>query len=170
MNKREIEDILRTVGIDFFRVHEVDIPAGEYWLGREYQLHVTSDLIAYKFRSMLHRENGPALIQKDGSLQKWLLFDKLHRADGPAVTRIVEGKTYEEYYYYGMPHRVGGPALQGLDGSFKWYYHGRMHREDGPAWVIPNGPEVYAIDGVELDQDEYLRWVEKYKNYPLIIW
>jgi hypothetical protein len=42
----------------------------------------------------LHREDGPAIVYKDGT-QFWWLNDKLHREDGPAVIFPDGG----EYFY-----------------------------------------------------------------------
>ena len=41
-------------------------------------------VIEYKLDGVLHRENGPAVIQSDG-YKDWRLNGEFHRADGPAV-------------------------------------------------------------------------------------
>lgn len=167
---KQIEDVLRTVGPSAFLVHEDRIPPGLYWLGREYALKVDRYHMVFEFRRMRHRDNGPALISFDGTHEEWYQFDKLHRTDGPAVTRKRDHGTDVFYMSHGLPHRFGGPAMTYADGEMKWNWHGRLHREDGPAWIFPDGRESYYIDGFELTKGEHEDWVEKYKPYPLIIW
>lgn len=45
-------------------------------------------------------------------------------------------------------HRVGGPAVEYLDGSNFWWYDGKLHREDGPAYTNIN----YHDDGKRIIQ------------------
>ena len=59
-----------------------------------------------KGTSMLHREDGPAMIYDNGD-KYWYVNGKRHREDGPAV----------EFH----------------TGSESWYCNGKLHREDGPA-------------------------------------
>jgi hypothetical protein len=58
----------------------------------------------------IHREDGPALIQKDGK-QYWLQNGKLHRSNGPCVVYplsivepkfFLEGKLYKDEEEYWM--------------------------------------------------------------------
>ena len=35
---------------------------------------------------ILHRDDGPAIVQKDG-FQAWFMHGQCHRIDGPAITR-----------------------------------------------------------------------------------
>jgi hypothetical protein len=45
---------------------------------------------------------------------RWILNDKLHRADGPAVEHENGAK---QWYKYGKLHREDGPAIEEANGS-----------------------------------------------------
>jgi hypothetical protein len=36
-------------------------------------------------------------------------------------------------------HRVGGPAIEWIDGSKAWFIDGKSHRVDGPAFECISG-------------------------------
>jgi len=64
----------------------------------------------------LHRDNGPAIILSDGSV---------------------------EYYQNGKCHREDGPAIIDANGTRCYYQNGRCHRLDGPAVIWSNVREEY---------------------------
>jgi len=79
---------------------------------------------------MLHREDGPAIINTDGS-KLWYYNDHLHRNDGPASTHP--------------------------DGDEMWFTHGKLHRLDGPA-VIFGGIKEWWINDEQINcssQEEF---------------
>lgn len=45
--------------------------------------------------------------------------------------RVINGAKIWELN--GVPHRIGGPAIEYITGTRKWYYFGKCHRLDGPA-------------------------------------
>ena len=67
---------------------------------------------------IVHREDGPAVIYKEGSM-RWYIAGAPHRDDGPADITMKDGKVVCE----------------------RWYKRGQLHREDGPATIhyLPNG-------------------------------
>jgi len=79
---------------------------------------------------ILHRENGPAIENTNGS-KEWYIDGKRHREDGPAV------------------------ELPDID---QWFINGIRHREDGPAVVYKNGntnmPQWY-INGVAMSEEQF---------------
>jgi hypothetical protein len=66
---------------------------------------------------ILHREDGPAVIYKDGR-KEWYMNGKLHRVGGPAVETEHGGKFW---IFYDKIHRVDGPAVITKDGELSWY-------------------------------------------------
>ena len=66
-----------------------------------------------------------------------------HRLDGPAL-KFNNG---EQWYRYGKPHRVGGPAIYHYNGPCHWYVNGIRHRDDGPAIVYADGHIEWWLDG-----------------------
>jgi len=56
-----------------------------------------------------------------------------------------------EYYFRGVLHRIGGPAIITKEGEEVWYKNGKLHREDGPAVIYepPSGVrfQEWRIDG-----------------------
>ena len=55
--------------------------------------------IFYLKNNKLHREEGPAIIYKNGIIW-WMNDGKLHRENGPA---IINKKELIEYWIYGQP-------------------------------------------------------------------
>ena len=66
----------------------------------------------YNDAGQLHREDGPAVMWRDGSL---------------------------EWYHNGLRHREDGPAAEYADGTRLWYLNGRPHRTNGPTIELPGG-------------------------------
>jgi hypothetical protein len=64
------------------------------------------------------------VVKKAGTL--WLLNDKYHREDGPAVEW---GNGTKIWYLNGERHRVDGPAYEGADGSKSWYLNDKDYTE-----------------------------------------
>ena len=91
----------------------------------------------------LHRDDGPAIIDADGS-QFWYQHGKLHRDDGPA--RISWYGT-QEWCQHGRVHRDDGPAVIRADGTREWCQNGVTHREDGPAIIYANGTREWCQHG-----------------------
>lgn len=126
----------------------------------------------------LHREDGPAVIEPNGSLA-WFFNGKPHREDGPAFERVdgskgwyIAGKTHREdgpaietpdgskcWYQNGERHRKDGPALEYADGSKGWFKHGKMHREDGPAHIGADGEMNWLVNDEEIT-DQVNEWME----------
>ena len=69
-----------------------------------------------------HREDGPAIIQVDGS-KFWRLNGKRHREDGPT---IIYADGSELWYLNGLRHRVDGPAIVWASGKEEWYLKGKL--------------------------------------------
>lgn len=101
---------------------------------------------------LAHREDGPALIRKDGS-EEWYRKGKLHREDGPAMKVIVKKPArkddkFDLYWYQGgMLHNDNGPAIIKDNGEKGWYKSGKLHREDGPAFISSEGKQEYYVNG-----------------------
>ena len=55
----------------------------------------------------------------------WLLNDKLHREDGPAVIYRRHGLVQKEWYLNGKHHRVDGPAIEYAGRRREWYIKGK---------------------------------------------
>lgn len=113
----------------------------------------------YYHDGQLHREDGPAVEYKDGSVLEWWIHGYRHREDGPAVVKYYG--SVQEWYIHGKRHREDGPAVEQSDGSyFEYYLNGMLHRLDGPAAYYGN-PSSYKwyIDG-EKFSDLYL-WAKR---------
>lgn len=89
--------------------------------------------IWFDSEAKLHREDGPALIYKNGHTE-WYFHGKLHRDGGPAV---IYTQGTQCWYQNGKLHRDDGPAITNLNGKKEWYRNGQRHREDGPALENP---------------------------------
>lgn len=104
----------------YYQVHGENLPEG---VKHYREIDETNNVCnMYKYNSLLHREDGPALIDKDQ--RRWYIHGKLHRVDGPTV----------EY----------------INGKKEYWKHGKLHREDGPAITAANGVKVWMIEGENL--------------------
>lgn len=101
--------------------------------------------------SELHREDGPAAIETDGT--QWYYWKgKIHREDGPAV---IEPNGRREYRQNGQFHREDGPAIIRSDGTQMYYQEGELHREDGPAVVFSDGSSLFYWMGRHVIQTKH---------------
>jgi hypothetical protein len=73
-----------------------------------------------KGTTILHREDGPAIIWRDGS-ESWYFYGKLHRDGGPAY---IESVGLKEWWSHGMRHRDDGPAVIHMNGEIEWWLDG----------------------------------------------
>ncbi len=88
----------------------------------------------------------------DGT-KRWLLNEKLHRTDGPAVEYSNGTK---RWYLNGKRHRTDGPAVERADGSKFWYVNDKPHRIDGPAIEWADGTKAWWVNGIEIDIDQII--------------
>lgn len=88
---------------------------------------------------------------------------ELHRVGGPAV-EYVDGT--KEWYINNCLHRVDGPAVETFDGVRYWYFHGKFHRVDGPAIEYPDGTKQWWVDDRPLSEEEFLKH-PKCKHVPI---
>lgn len=119
---------------------------------------------------VLHRNDGPARITADGTLE-YHLYGKLGRYnDEPAVIKA-DGTI--EYYLNGCRNRLNGPAVIRADGSTEYWEMNHKHRVGGPAVHRPSdGSNEYWYNGEQYLPDtpfvtsEYLG-SRKYRTYLL---
>jgi hypothetical protein len=78
--------------------------------------------------------------------------DELHREDGPAV---VHKNGTRSWWKHGQRHCVDSPAIEWDDGVKEWYLNGKCHREDGPAMECANGTKYWYINDNELTEAEF---------------
>jgi hypothetical protein len=82
-----------------------------------------------------------------------------HREDGPAIIWKNGNKTWIRH---GRLHRKNGPAAEYVNGDSCWYVNDRLHRLDGPAMDSKYRKEWY-IDGEQIyckDNEEFLRIIK----------
>ena len=123
-----------------------------YWYKIHFQI-LTSDTCrkSLVWHGELYREDGPAIIRKNGSYA-WYLNGVLHREDGPAVEHVNGSRAW---YLNGKLHREDGPAIIRKNGSYAWYLNGELHRKDGPAIEYPNGRKYWYLNGKEYSEKEF---------------
>jgi len=54
-------------------------------------------------------------------------------------------------------HRLDGPAIEWANGYKVWYLHGNIHREDGPAIEWANGRKGFWLNGKNLSEEEFIK-------------
>ena len=101
--------------------------------------------------------------------KQWMLGDKIHREDGPAL-EFANGS--KEWFLNGKRHRTDGPAMETPEGDKSWIVNGKMHREDGPALIRANGDkEWYKNDVLHREDGPAIEYAdgakEWYKNGQL---
>jgi len=85
---------------------------------------------------LLHKEDGPALVGKNGS-KEWWIHGKRHREDGPAIESSVQKAWCIDNQY----HRENDlPAIEIYEFDKvvdqQWWLHGKLHREGNKPTVI----------------------------------
>ena len=102
----------------------------------------------YDEDGLLHRDDGPAVINSETKTVLWFKHGLLHRDNGPAKISIAPYTAgSEKWFQNGVLHRDGAPAIEQSDGTKKWFSHGKIHRLDGPAIEYADGGKEYWIDG-----------------------
>jgi len=86
----------------------------------------------------------------------------LHREDGPAL-ELANGDKY--WYLNGKRHREDGPAIEDADGDKEWYLNGECHREDGPAVEFADGDKEWWLNGEKLTEEEFNEIKRKKNRY-----
>lgn len=110
--------------------------------------------IKYLKNGVLHRIDGPAVVNKRTGTSIWYNNGELHRVDGPAY--IGARGMYKEWWLDGHPHREDGPAIYDEKNRRKeWYLHGKLHRIDGPARMNSEGMEEYYVNGKFFKKEEF---------------
>ena len=122
---------------------------------KKYYVNVDNEGTVYWYkdakRTILHREDGPAVECTDGS-KYWYINGKQHREDGPAAEWSNGDKSW---WINGELHREDGPAIEWADGTKRWYLYGKQHREDGPAIECANGTKHWFLGSKELTEQEF---------------
>ena len=119
---------------------------------QKYFVEVTDTGVQCWFMSksckILHRLDGPALIDSDG-YNAWYVGGQLHRTDGPA---IVTSLGDQRWYHHGKLHREDGPAVIYPDGGQAWYLDDLLHRTGGPALEWADGRMMWYLNGLRVTQ------------------
>lgn len=105
--------------------------------------------ITHMFKSKPHREDGPAVIEMDGTI-RYYEYGQLHNLYGPAVIKADGTKIYS---IRGQLHNPDGPAVSKPDGTKMYCTKGQLDRKRGPAVIRSDGPQLYYIDGELLNPD-----------------
>ena len=105
-------------------------------------------------RRVLHREDGPALINSLGD-KFWYIDGKCHRDNGPAA-EFSTGAV--QYYKHGKLHRTDGPAIIMSDKCCSYYVNGKLHSLEHKA----DGKDYYLY-GQVLTEREF-SWFRKLPN------
>ena|SRR6202167_2779422 len=93
--------------------------------------------IEYYLNGKSHREDGPAVIRKDGTIS---------------------------YYLNGKSHREDGPAVIRKDGTISYYLNGKSHREDGPAVIWKYNREEWFLNNKDITEEVNI-WIKE-NNIP----
>jgi hypothetical protein len=92
---------------------------------------------------------GTVAFDEDGDLLWHNAAGELHREDGPAAE---EPDGSRSWWTNGSLHRDGGPAVECADGSRLWWMDSRLHRADGPAVELANGRREWWLEGEQLSK------------------
>jgi hypothetical protein len=98
-------------------------------------------------------------VDDDGN-KYWLLNNKLHREDGPAI-EYADGS--KQWFLNGKRHRTDGPAVEYADGTKMWYLNGKCHRDDGPAVEYAGGINHWYLNNKEFTETEWYKQTQKTK-------
>ena len=107
------------------------------------------------------------IVAPDNSWEKWVLNNKIHREDGPAVIRYNDEKVIEEQWRVeGRLHRKNSPAIirykDGVVTEEQWWVNDKSHRKDAPAIIRYN-------DGVVVYEEWFTNNIRHREDGPAII-
>jgi len=95
---------------------------------------------------ILHRLNGPAVIDSEGNKQ-WRVNNIWHRLDGPAVILYNDDKFW---YKHGKRHRLDGPAIE-LSYLNCWFINGKeLNKKEVENWIKDNNINLKTKIGQSL--------------------
>jgi hypothetical protein len=81
--------------------------------------------------------------------KRWYKKDLLHREDGPAV---IDFDGHKAWYFEGKKHRIDGPAVIYPNGDEYWWFEGLLHRTDGPAIIRSDGTKCGILKVKNIEQ------------------
>lgn len=102
------------------------------------------------------------IVTDEDGTKYYYLGDELHREDGPAI--IWEDGSIEQWFLNNKRHREGGPALEFKIGDCYWYQNDRLHREDGPAIIYGDGTKEWYLYDFLIEKHRYKSTVNYLKN------
>ena len=105
--------------------------------------------------NIFHREDGPAIKALNGD-EEWYYEGVRHRDGGPAV----KDRWGEYWFSNGLVHRDGAPAVIRKSRDIEYWNYGQLHREDGPAIVRADGAKEWYLFGKRITQNK----LHEYKN------
>ena len=115
----------------------------DYMIRFGYRVEITRDKIQWTRNGKLHRTDGPATINVNGT-QWWYINGRVHRYDGPA---IIYADGTQVWCIDDKCHRTDGPAIINADGLQAWFVDDELHRTDGPAVIYADGLQEWYING-----------------------
>jgi hypothetical protein len=99
---------------------------------------------------MKNNGNNADFIETSDGTKFWLLNDKYHREDGPAVEKADGSKVW---YLNGRYHRVDGPAIEYQYGAKGWYLNGKCL-----FWLPPESqPFIFLEEFVDEEGKEQIK-------------
>ena len=91
-------------------------------------------------------------VDEDGTRMYYDAAGQLHRTDGPAI-EDADGSA--EWYQNGQKHRTDGPAIEYSTGDKVWYQNDQCHRTDGAAIEYADGRKWWYINDECLSEAEF---------------
>ena len=88
----------------------------------------------------------------DGTVEFYDRMGYLHRADGPALE---DKDGTKEWWVNGKLHRIDGPAVEYANGAKEWWVDGNRDRKDGPAIERPYGTKEYWLSGKKVTEEAF---------------
>ncbi len=156
-----------------FRLTPKEIALIKYKIYRaRLQIDKRDQAIFYSMEGKEHREDGPAIIRKNGDKEwfingkhhrdndlpaiedatgykAWYMNGKRHRLNDPAIIYQYERK---EWFLNGKLHRLNGPAIEYRNCGGEWWLHGKRHRLDGPAIDWHDSPKKWYLNGQQVPE------------------
>lgn len=134
------------------RIHREDGPAVETHNGTT----------MWYIHGIRHRVDGPAIERYNGTKEWYVNGTRLSEEEFLKRIKMTEDDTFDRLRYHlvvsstgtrlyhnnaGQLHRIGGPAVEWIDGDKEWFVEDELHREDGPAIELSNGTKKWYRKG-----------------------
>lgn len=125
-------------------------------------MEVREDAVCGTWRKSYYVDGKLYMTERENGTKMYYMYGKIHRVPSyePAIVYSTGTKAW---YFLGMLHRDGTPAIEWVCGDRHWFHYGKKHRgtcfsetrSGGPAVEKASGKKRWYIYGIKYTEQEY---------------